>query len=999
MRKKLGLAALSFLAFIPLAAAILVAPGNAGAQPLGRAPAQEGGSTAPQPLVLTDGQERYPLGLHLELLEDPGGELTIEEVASAEFAGRFTPSQEEVPNFGFTDSVFWVRFRLDNQTRQTDEWLLEQGFANMQYVDLYTPLPDGQEFAVKQSGNLQPPSSRDRVHPQIVFSLPIAPQDQQTVYLRFQNGASMTLPLTLWTPEAFSIETQVKHVLEGLFLGVLLGLLAYNVFLFLSLRETSYLYLLSCLTSIILFDIAYSGYLEAYIFPSLYVINPIYIPLTFALIFVSTLAFTAVFLQLKQHAPKFHRITLVFLLVWGLLILLVPVITYLNMARLMTIWAVITLLMTLLAGVQAWQQGFLSSRYHVFAWFGLAVGVTITILMRQGLVPSNFFSEGLYRVGFMWMAVSLSLALADRINLLKAETERANRELRSSEFQLTQILEGLPLGVVVYGPDQKPYFTNQRTAEILDFPARGIQADPSAGRTLAQAIDYFSFRIAGSDQAYPLENFPVYQALQGESAGADDIEADRVDQRLPLEIWASPVWDEAGNVQSAVVAFRDITQRKQIEAELVEYRRNLEQLVEKRTAQLSDVNQQLNLEVQQRMKLEKILFRRIAWLSALNEVRQTLNGAADLPQAYQQLSARILELYSSGGVFVLRWSDQDGRSQVLSYARRNGSTLEQAMKEVSFPPDLPLRRELEQGNSVRLSVGELAALPAPFGDCIRDDPSQTLVLAPLVMRQSTIGMLGVAVTEPPEDFSPMEEDPLRKIALDLANLAQDADLLDQARMLAVIDERSRLARDLHDSVTQVLFSATLVAEVLPQIWRRDPERGQQSLERLRKFTHTALAEMRTLLLELRPAALTNTPLGELLAQLTEAVTGRSEVEFTLFIEKIPVLPEEVQTNFYRIAQEALNNVVKHAQAKQVMVSLSAAPLPAGQEGELRQEIQLAIRDDGVGFDFGTKPLQHLGIRIMRERAAAIQAELSLESRPGYGTSVTLTWIYETRDQP
>jgi signal transduction histidine kinase len=158
--------------------------------------------------------------------------------------------------------------------------------------------------------------------------------------------------------------------------------------------------------------------------------------------------------------------------------------------------------------------------------------------------------------------------------------------------------------------------------------------------------------------------------------------------------------------------------------------------------------------------------------------------------------------------------------------------------------------------------------------------------------------------------------------------------------------------------------------------------------------HTALAEMRTLLLELRPESLTNTPLGELLAQLTEAVTGRSSVDFELFIEKIPLLPEEAQTNFYRIAQEALNNVVKHAQARLVTVSLNTTPLPAGPEGARCQEIRLAIRDDGVGFDFGTKSLEHLGLSIMRERAAAIGADLSLASQPGYGTSVELTWIYE-----
>ena len=156
------------------------------------------------------------------------------------------------------------------------------------------------------------------------------------------------------------------------------------------------------------------------------------------------------------------------------------------------------------------------------------------------------------------------------------------------------------------------------------------------------------------------------------------------------------------------------------------------------------------------------------------------------------------------------------------------------------------------------------------------------------------------------------------MALDLADLAQDAILLEQALALATLEERNRLARDLHDSVTQVLFSASLLAEVLPQVWHRDPEQGYERLERLRHLTRGALAEMRTMLLELRPSAVIHTPLHDLLAQLAEAVTSRSGLRFDLNIEQIPPLPEEVHVNFYRIAQEALNNVVKHAQAEQVI---------------------------------------------------------------------------------
>ncbi|OGO61646.1 MAG: hypothetical protein A2029_05900 [Chloroflexi bacterium RBG_19FT_COMBO_47_9] len=161
----------------------------------GRMQAREMNSA--EQLILTDEQEEYPLGLHLEILEDSGGGLTISDVSSPKFEAQFTPSEIEVPNYGYTDSAYWVRIHLDNETLYTNEWLLEVGFANTQYVDLYAPLPDNTGFDIKQTGSLRPVSTRDVLYPNIVLSLNIPTQSHVTYYLRFKSGASMTLPLTL----------------------------------------------------------------------------------------------------------------------------------------------------------------------------------------------------------------------------------------------------------------------------------------------------------------------------------------------------------------------------------------------------------------------------------------------------------------------------------------------------------------------------------------------------------------------------------------------------------------------------------------------------------------------------------------------------------------------------------------------------------------------------------------------------------------------------------
>jgi signal transduction histidine kinase/putative methionine-R-sulfoxide reductase with GAF domain len=251
---------------------------------------------------------------------------------------------------------------------------------------------------------------------------------------------------------------------------------------------------------------------------------------------------------------------------------------------------------------------------------------------------------------------------------------------------------------------------------------------------------------------------------------------------------------------------------------------------------------------------------------------------------------------------------------------------------------------------------------------------------PLIIKDEVYGAISLYYCAPRE-FSG-EEIGLAVTFADQAALAiENARLYERAQQVATIEERQRLARELHDAVTQTLFSASLIAEVLPRLWERNQEQGRQRLDELRQLTRGALAEMRTLLLELRPAALVDAELGDLLRQLAESITGRARVPVTLEVEGKCVLPPEVKVALYRIAQEALNNVAKHADASQATVSLHGEP----------QRVKLRISDDGRGFDPSYVPPDHLGLGIMRERAEAVGATMRIKSQPGQGTQVEVAW--------
>jgi signal transduction histidine kinase len=236
----------------------------------------------------------------------------------------------------------------------------------------------------------------------------------------------------------------------------------------------------------------------------------------------------------------------------------------------------------------------------------------------------------------------------------------------------------------------------------------------------------------------------------------------------------------------------------------------------------------------------------------------------------------------------------------------------------------------------------------------------------------------------------------RRVEQEIGQRMQVEEALRESEMeRAVAAERSRLARELHDAVTQTLFSASLIAEALPTLWERDQEMGRERLAMLRQMSRGALAEMRTLLLELRPAALVETSLEDLLRQLGEAVTGHEGVPVTVEVEGRCELPADLHVALYRIAQEALNNVVKHAKASLVIVRLCCTPrVPSP---SLREEegpgikVELYIRDDGRGFDPDDVPLEGMGSGIMRERAEAVGAQVGIVSQTGRGTQVTVVW--------
>jgi PAS domain S-box-containing protein len=209
----------------------------------------------------------------------------------------------------------------------------------------------------------------------------------------------------------------------------------------------------------------------------------------------------------------------------------------------------------------------------------------------------------------------------------------------------------------------------------------------------------------------------------------------------------------------------------------------------------------------------------------------------------------------------------------------------------------------------------------------------------------------------------------------------ERDLRRQAAELAASGERANLARELHDSVTQALFSMGLTARSLELLLDSDPEGARQKLRDLRDLQKDALAEMRTLIFELRPASLEQDGLAQAIRTHAASVEGRTglAVEVSCPTDDFERPPLDIEEALYRIAQEALHNVVKHANARSVRIAL----------GRDRNRIRLSVEDDGTGFDPERVPRGHLGLHGMRQRADAVGGTLGITSTLGQGTRIDI----------
>jgi signal transduction histidine kinase len=252
--------------------------------------------------------------------------------------------------------------------------------------------------------------------------------------------------------------------------------------------------------------------------------------------------------------------------------------------------------------------------------------------------------------------------------------------------------------------------------------------------------------------------------------------------------------------------------------------------------------------------------------------------------------------------------------------------------------------------------------------------------APIRLEDEIIGFINL-YSNMPSYYRTKDGEQLEIFSRQAAVAMRNAQLYQKTRELATMQERTRLARDLHDAVTQTLFTSTMMADSAVRQWDKNPERAFGLVKQVHQLTTGALAEMRVLLLELRPNTLVNVSLDQLLQQYVLSLQARGQIKVELMMDPVPMLPPDAKIAFYRIVQEALNNITKHAGATRVEITIE----------NLQDRLILTVEDNGCGFDMTHIAPTSLGLSGMRERTEEIGAVLSVESKVGTGTTIQVTW--------
>ncbi|MDK8463352.1 7TM diverse intracellular signaling domain-containing protein [Marinobacter sp. SS13-12] len=436
------------------------------------------GITDPRPVILDEDSERLNISRHLSYYEDASGAYGIEDILADWPLIASVEKPDDAYNFGFTDSTYWFHTRIENRGNPSDRWVIEGLYPIIDRMDVFFLREDGR-IERHLAGDSVPFATRGRTHHNINFSFDLGAGESTDVFFRVRTSGAVQMQLMLWENEAFSEADHQERFVLGIYYGLLFCMAAFNLLIFISIRDKNYLWYVSYIAFYGLLQFTLNGLAFEHLWPESTWWNNRAVSFLIAMGMFSILGFSKSFLALKENAPRLERIFVGFMVFFPLMALASlfwP--AYGPVIRVTTFMASVSVLFILAGGGICLYRNFKPARYFMIAWSALLAGMILYTLKTFGLAPANFITDYGIQIGSAFEVILLSLALADRMRLLMLENQQIQEEMthrleqrvseRTSELEVAnRQLEALSSTDGLTGVFNRRYFDERLSEESV----------------------------------------------------------------------------------------------------------------------------------------------------------------------------------------------------------------------------------------------------------------------------------------------------------------------------------------------------------------------------------------------------------------------------------------------------------------------------------------------------------------------------------------------------
>ncbi|MCB0401141.1 MAG: GHKL domain-containing protein [Flavobacteriales bacterium] len=354
------------------------------------------------------------IGGKLSIFEDPQDTFKLQSVMDQ----LFVPASSPVPNLGISKSAFWIKFNVENKS-QYEDLLLEVSLPFIDYIEFYSR--ENSSFRVVRAGEIFPFQNRKYNDPNYLFDIHIPQGQNHTYYLKIKSNEGIQLPLKIGTKEAINNQIKTRDILSGIYFGIMLVMILYNLFIYTTVRDKSYIYYVVYILLILLTQTSLQGYPFQYLWPNTPIIAKYSLFIFPSLVGIASMIFMNVFLKVKEYSKRLYQVSYILTLPYIVSILFAVIKSYKLSFTIMEMNAMIVSVYMLYTGIKIIRTGYLPAKYFVAAWTVFLCGVIIYILKDFEILPFNDFTRYTMQIGSGIETVLLSFALAARINIYKKE--------------------------------------------------------------------------------------------------------------------------------------------------------------------------------------------------------------------------------------------------------------------------------------------------------------------------------------------------------------------------------------------------------------------------------------------------------------------------------------------------------------------------------------------------------------------------------------------------